>query len=97
MSGAVRLGDTCSGHGKFKPRANIEGSTNVFINGKASHRQGDAWGEHTEEGSSNKHDSVASEGSSTVFVNGKPKSRVGDAIACGSKMSTGSNNVFVGG
>ena len=96
MPGAVRLGDACSGHGDFPPRPNVEGSSNVFVNGLPSHRLGDKWDTHCN-GVPVCHDSVSAKGSSTVFVNGKPKSRIGDSIACGSTMTNGSNNVFVGG
>lgn len=93
MPGAVRLGDMCTGHGDFPPRANDEASSNVFVNGKGAHRMGDHWEEHCNPASC--HDSTASGGSATVFVNGKPKARIGDAVACGSTMETGSSNVFV--
>lgn len=87
---AVRKGDKCTGHGDAKPRANDQGSPDVFINSKAAHRQGDHWKIHKH------HDSRLVRGSSTVFVNGKGQARVGDPILCGSRCATGSPNVFVG-
>lgn len=94
MPGAVRKGDKDSGHGLFPPRANDEGSPNVFINGIASHRVGDHWVEHKNPDDES-HDATAGSGSPTVFVNGKPKARIGDSVSCGSKMAEGSLNVFV--
>ena len=40
---------------------------------------------------------MASGGSPNVFVNGKAVCRVGDPVSCGSRMATGSSNVFVNG
>ncbi len=96
MPGAVRLGDVCTGHDTFSPRPNVEGSPNVFVNGKPSHRKGDAWDSHCNSVPVC-HGSTAGKGSSTVFVNGKPKCRIDDPVACGGTMATGSGNVFVGG
>lgn len=87
---AVRKGDKCTGHGDAKPRANVQGSPDVFINGKPAHRQGDMWGIHKS------HNSKLARGSSVVFVNGKGQARVGDPVMCGSKCAQGSPNVFVG-
>lgn len=96
MPSAVRLADTCNGACTHTPRPNDEASTNVFINGRGSHRKGDHWITHCNPVPVC-HDSNASEGSPNVFVNGKPKARVGDDTGCGSKMATGSANVFVNG
>lgn len=95
MPAAARKGDQCTGHGSFFPRANDEGSPNVFINGKAAHRQGDHWVHHDDRDTS--HDSTLSEGSGTVFINGKQAGRIGDSVACGSVIAQGSDNVFIGG
>jgi len=89
---AVRLTDVCSGHGCFPSRPNVQGSPNVFINDLAVHRETDAWASHC---CKTCHSSAAAEGSPNVFVNDLPKCRIGDAVACGSTMVTGSNNVFV--
>lgn len=94
MPKAVRLGDVCTGHDDYGSRPNVEASPNVFINGKGAHRKDDGWASHCNPVPTC-HASIASEGSPTVFVNGKPKARVGDGVACGSKMATGSDNVFV--
>lgn len=95
MSNAVsRKGDTCTGHGCYPPRASVEGSDNVFINGKGVHCQGHGWAAHTCGDST--HDGTCSGGSSTVYANGKPIARVGDGISCGSAVAVGSPDVFAG-
>lgn len=92
MPAVVRLGDMSCGHGCFPARPSVEGSPNVFVNGKPAHRVGDAWATHCCGPAC--HVGVASSGSATVFVNGKPLCRVGDAISCGDTMCEGSENVF---
>ena len=94
MPAASRIGDQCTGHDCFPPRINDSGSDNVFINSIGAHRVGDHWVEHSCD--SNTHDSVLATGSSTVFVNGLPAARIGDLIECGSAVSQGSPNVFIG-
>lgn len=91
MPSVCRIGDICNGHPNVPPRPCIEGSPNVFANGLAVHRQGDAWDIH------GNHGGVLSSGSSTVFVNGKELGRVGDPISCGTTVATGSPDVFAGG
>lgn len=92
MTGAVRLGDVCTGHGCFPSRPNVQGSPNVFVNGIPSHRLGDAWSVHC---CVSCHGSNACQGSPNVYVNGLPKCRIGDAVCCGSAMATGSSDVIV--
>ena len=94
MPGAARLGDTCTGHDGWPPRPNDSASSDVFINGKGAHRQGDHWVTHCRRRRC--HDSTCACGSSTVFVNGKPLARIGDAIACGSTIASGSSDVIAG-
>ena len=94
--GAVRLGDSCTGHGCWPPRPNVAASSDVIINDKGAHRVGDAWGAHTCPSIPETHASVQASGSSTVFVNGKALARIGDSIACGSANATGSSDVIVG-
>lgn len=93
---AARQADTCTGHGCWPPRANDQGSPNVFVNGRPKHRVGDHWAAHTCPDIPETHDSVLAAGSSSVFVNGRKAGRVGDAVACGSTVATGSPNVFIG-
>lgn len=98
MPSAHRLGDIGTGHSCYPPRPNVEASPNVFVNGIAWHRQGDAWGVHCCPGSPPPcHAGTLSAGSSTVFVNGKQAARVGDPVSCGSAAAIGSSNVFAGG
>lgn len=97
MPAVSRLGDQCTGHGCWPPRPSTGASPNVFINGIAAHRQGDAWAAHTCPTIPETHDSVLAAGSATVFVNGKQLARIGDPVACGSSVAQGSPNVFAGG
>ena len=94
---AVHLkGQQCSGHGCFPPRPNSQGSPNVFVNGIAVHRQGDAWEAHGC-GVCIPHGGSMASASGTVFANGKGIARIGDSVDCGSVASEGSSNVFAGG
>jgi uncharacterized Zn-binding protein involved in type VI secretion len=97
MAAATRLGDICTGHSCWPPRASASASPNVFVNGKAWHREGDSWEPHTCPDIPETHASTLAGGSSTVFINGKRAGRVGDPVACGSSVAEGSPDVFVGG
>jgi uncharacterized Zn-binding protein involved in type VI secretion len=97
MPPVTRLGDLCTGHGCWPSRPSVSGSPNVFVNGVAAHRQGDAWAAHTCPAIPETHASVLASGSGTVFVNGKQLGRIGDPVACGSSVATGSPDVFAGG
>ena len=97
MPAVTRLGDSCSGHGCWPPRPSTGASPDVFVNGIAVHRQGDAWAPHTCPTIPETHDSVLASGSSTVYVNGKQIGRIGDPVVCGSTVASGSANVFAGG
>lgn len=94
MTGVVRKGDMSQGHGCFPSRPNIDGSSDVFVDGIPIHRKGDRWLVHT--CGNNTHDGVMSSGSSSVFANGQPVARIGDSISCGDKAKTGSSSVFSG-
>ena len=94
MSAVCRLGDVCTGHDGFAPRPCVQGSPNVFVNGLPAHRLGDAWSGHSDGNST--HAAILAGGSATVFVNGKPLGRIGDPVSCGSRVATGSGNVFAG-
>ncbi|MBX9761559.1 MAG: PAAR domain-containing protein [Pseudomonadaceae bacterium] len=97
MAAVTRLGDACTGHGCWPARACTGASADVYINGIAAHRQGDAWAAHTCPSIPETHASVLATGSATVFANGKPLGRIGDPVACGSSVAAGSPNVFAGG
>ena len=85
----------CTGHGCFPPRRSTGGSSDVFVNGIAIHRLGDSWAIHC--CSFDCHPGVLSSASGTVFANGSGVGRVGDNVSCGSRVATGSSNVFAGG
>jgi len=87
MSGATRKQIDSAG-GKL-----IEGSSNVFVNGKSLVRKGDRVQSH---GRANHSNSRMIQGSSNVFCNGKPVCRKGHKASCG-HQATGSSNVFIGG
>lgn len=96
MPAACRLGDICTGHGCFPPRPNDQGSPNVFINVIPAHRRTDHWMIHCCVQLRICHDSKLQMGSKTVFINMLNAGRIGDPVACGSKVATGSPNVFIG-
>lgn len=96
MPPVTRLGDLCTGHGCFPPRASISASPNVFVNGIPVIRVGDTYAPH---GCSKckPHPGNLTSGSSSVFVNGIPVGRIGDSISCGSFVKDGSPDVIIGG
>ena len=100
MPAVTRQGDICTGHECFPPRNSIQGSSNVFVNGKPAHRQSDSWASHTcthPKVPHGTHGGSLASGSSNVYVNGKQLGRIGDPVSCGSTVASGSNNVFAGG
>ncbi len=88
--------DTCTGHDACPPRKAVEGSPDVFLEGHAVVRLGDAWETH---GCSAHppHDGKVVQASSEVFVNGLPVVRIGDPLDCGSKVKTGADVLYAGG
>lgn len=95
MPAVTRKGDICTGHACFPPRSSTSGSSDVLINGKPAHRQGDGWEVHTCDDKA--HDGELIGGSGSVYVNGKPLGRIGDFVSCGSASAQGSEDVFAGG
>ena len=91
---AARLGDICTGHGCYPSRRNISASQNVFINGIPAHRVGDVWEVHC--CGDDCHGGTTVTGSGSVFINNRQAARVGDVVNCGSRIASGSNNVFIG-
>jgi uncharacterized Zn-binding protein involved in type VI secretion len=89
-----RFGDFDITHSCFSSRANIGGSSNVFVNNKGAHRQGDSWASHNCGPSS--HSGICARGSNTVYVNNKQLARMTDSISCGSTCGFGSGNVYSG-
>jgi uncharacterized Zn-binding protein involved in type VI secretion len=96
MPAVTRRGNACTGHGCWPPRPSTGGSPDVFANGIAVHRQGDAWAAHTCPEIPQTHASVLASGSTTVFANGRQLGRIGDPVACGSSVAAGSPDVFAG-
>lgn len=86
MPKVARRGDKCSGHPKIGIHTSLQGSPDVFANGRAVTREGDIWSE-----------GVLTKGSSTVFVNGKGCGRIGDSLSCGGVVATSCENVYAGG
>jgi uncharacterized Zn-binding protein involved in type VI secretion len=69
-------------------------SINVLINGRPAARA------HVDLAVCSKHSGSPlpiAVGSSTVFINGMPAARVGDTIGCGAVITSGSNDVYIGG
>lgn len=85
----------------------IQGSPNVFVNGKSVIRVGDIFPTHNFIPGSPvaPHNFVSAQGSTTVIVNGLALSRGpsagpspgGDQTSCSDTIGTGSPNVIVGG
>lgn len=98
---AARVGDLCSGHDGFRPKPFIQGSGNVFVNGKPLVREGDTRDVHISGSSSHSSAVPIGHGSSTVKVNGLGAVRIGDHVDqdpnCLSFAAQGSGNVFIGG
>lgn len=93
MPGATRLSDTCTGHGCYSSRPNIAASSDVIVNDRGSHRQGDGWASHC---CIICHSGNLASGSATVYVNDRQAGRIGDPVSCGSSVQTGSDNVIFG-
>lgn len=96
MPAATRQGDNCTGHDACPPVPLVEGSPNVFTNGRPAGRVGDHYSSHgcvTHPG----HQDVIAAGSGSVFINGIPAARVGDAVSIGGSVQDGSGDVFIGG
>lgn len=86
MPGVTRKGTDSAGG------ALAAGSPNVFVDGAAAVRIGDAVTGH---GDGEHAGPVMAAGSGSVFVNGIPVCRAGDAATCGHPAS-GSGDVFAG-
>ena len=96
MPAITRIGDADVIHCSVPTRA--AGSPDVFVNGIAVSRQGDANTTHMKNppDCDVPHSTSITTGSTTVFVNSKGCGRVGDATGCTS-VDAGSPNVFAGG
>lgn len=99
MPAVARIGDPFStGHGCDGSSVLAEGSGDVFANGIAVSRVGDASAAHAilVGGVCIPHAVPVAGGSSSVFANGIALARVGDPIDAGA-ISGGSPTVFAGG
>jgi len=97
--GIARLGDMCSGHGCWPPRANIEASEDVICNNKGVHCEGHAWEIHCcpaddDDEDDDCHDGVLAGGSEIVIVNNRRVGRCEDEVSCGSTVETCSEDTF---
>ena len=94
---ATRIGDLDIVHDCQVP-VRMDGSNNVFVNGKSWSRMGDVNTPHKYGSKCDKmHSAPIATGSTSVFINGKGAGRVGDAVAGCTMVATGSTNVFAGG
>lgn len=91
----TRKTDKCTGHSTWPPRQSTSGSPDVFYNGLAAHRVNDTWAVHCNPQHSC-HTGFLAAGSPTVFTNGRQQGRVNDPVNCGSFVSSGSPNIFIG-
>lgn len=102
MSAISRIGDYTLGEfvGCFLPATPIlDGSPNVFANGKAVATIGSNLPTHQCNIGNTviiHSGRVISTGSGKVFVNGKAAASIGSQINCGDTVANGSPNVFVG-
>jgi len=88
--------DICTGHDACPSRKAIEGSPDVFIDGYAVVRLGDAWEAHGCPAHA-PHQGRVMQASDEVSVNGLPVVRVGDPLDCGGVVQTGSEALYAGG
>lgn len=91
MPAISRLGDNSAGH-CYPPYPFITASSDVFANGIAVTRIGDAFPTHCCGDSC--HSGTQAAGSPNVYVNGLEVARIGDAISCGDVVGEGSPDVF---
>lgn len=94
MPSVTRIGDRTTGH-CYDPVPLLDGSPNIFVNGKAIGTIGGKYPEHSCGLSS--HEGELTKGSSTTFANGKAICRIGDKLSCDDVIAEGSPNVFIGG
>lgn len=95
MPRIARVGDKSTGHDNCQPVSAVEGSSNVFANGKPVVLLGDKFAPHGCDKHAT-HQGYLAEGSPSTLMNGKPVGRVGDAISCGGTVAEGSSNIFIG-
>lgn len=94
MSGIVRQGDMCSGHGCFPPRLPISWSANVFVENKPVVLNGDLLESHC--CPDNECHNGMYIGIGNVFANNRYIQKKSDPISCGSRCQNSSNTVTIG-
>jgi uncharacterized Zn-binding protein involved in type VI secretion len=85
--------DYSQGH-CYGPRKCLNGSSDVFVNGKPVVRKTDNYGQTHTCGDDTHSMGPAVVGSSTVLVNGLGIHRTGDLISCTDRAGLGSPDVF---
>ena len=98
MPEVSRVGDKVSVHECGVVPTAAVGSSDVYTNNIATHRQGDANTAHPSVPAPpcTNHITTLSSGSSSVYVNGQQIARNGDSYGCGIALTQGSGNVFAG-
>lgn len=94
MPAICLLGDVCTGHGAFPPRANTGSDDYLVVNGRPVHCVGHGWASHCNPTPSC-HASTLAGGSAYFFVNGQAVGRIGDPVACGSSVATGDDYFII--
>lgn len=99
MPAAARKGDIGSGHScHFPPTKAVEGSGDVWINGREAVRVGDAYDAHgCPSCPAPAHGRKLQDGSPTVYINGQKAGRITDPIDCGGEAAEGSGDVYFDG
>ena len=92
---ATRKGDENTGHDFCPPRKLVEGSNDVFINGRNAGRTGDSYEPH-ECGIHRPHVGYIASGSDSVYINRRGAGREGDAVSCGGTAAESSPDVYIG-
>lgn len=72
----------------------VDGSPNVYINGRPAIRAHISFGECGEDGPAKQ---VVAQGSAKVYINDFPAARINDLLACSAEIQGGSPNVIIGG
>ncbi len=88
MKAITLLGHTCTGHGSWPPRPNVQGDDYLIINGQPVHCVGHGWAVHCNPDPSC-HGSVLAAGSALMTVNGRAVGRITDPVACGGQVAEG--------
>lgn len=94
MPSVFRVGTDYSVGHCYSPRQCLNGSPDVFADGKTIVRKTDDYGQTHSCGDNTHSMSKAFTGSSTVLINGLGVHRTGDLVSCGDTAGAGSPTVF---